>query len=44
MIVVDEEGTAWSWGNNEYGQLGQVRNLLSNLNVYDNSSKIIFEE
>jgi len=23
VIVVDEEGTAWSWGNNEYGQLGQ---------------------
>ena len=31
VIVVDEEGTAWSWGNNEYGQLGQVRILLSNL-------------
>jgi len=23
LIVVDDEGTAWSWGNNEYGQLGQ---------------------
>jgi len=23
VVVVDETGTAWSWGNNEYGQLGQ---------------------
>lgn len=23
QIVVDEEGQAWSWGNNEFGQLGQ---------------------
>ena len=22
-VVVDESGQAWSWGNNEYGQLGQ---------------------
>ena len=25
---MDEEGTAWSWGNNDFGQLGQVRNSL----------------
>jgi len=25
-IVVDETGMAWSWGNNEYGQLGQGDN------------------
>ena len=31
MIVIDEEGTAWSWGNNEYGQLGQVRIVSINL-------------
>jgi len=23
MVVVDEEGGAWSWGNNDHGQLGQ---------------------
>lgn len=23
MIVVDEDGQAWSWGNNDHGQLGQ---------------------
>eukprot|EP00088_Acartia_fossae_P062419 TRINITY_DN7533_c0_g1_i1.p1 TRINITY_DN7533_c0_g1~~TRINITY_DN7533_c0_g1_i1.p1 ORF type:complete len:478 (+),score=139.26 TRINITY_DN7533_c0_g1_i1:92-1525(+) len=23
VIIVDEEGTAWSWGNNDFGQLGQ---------------------
>jgi alpha-tubulin suppressor-like RCC1 family protein len=23
MIVVDESGQAWSWGNNDFGQLGQ---------------------
>jgi len=25
-VVVDESGRAWSWGNNEYGQLGQGDN------------------
>ena len=25
-IVVDESGMAWSWGNNEYGQLGHGDN------------------
>jgi alpha-tubulin suppressor-like RCC1 family protein len=24
VVVVDESGQAWSWGNNEFGQLGQV--------------------
>ena len=23
VVVVDETGQAWSWGNNEHGQLGQ---------------------
>ena len=23
VVVVDETGQAWSWGNNEFGQLGQ---------------------
>jgi len=23
VVIVDEDGTAWSWGNNEFGQLGQ---------------------
>ncbi|XP_023340146.1 protein RCC2 homolog isoform X2 [Eurytemora carolleeae] len=23
VVVVDEDGQAWSWGNNEFGQLGQ---------------------
>lgn len=23
VVIVDEEGGAWSWGNNEFGQLGQ---------------------
>ena len=25
-VVVDESGMAWSWGNNEYGQLGHGDN------------------
>ncbi len=24
VVAVDESGQAWSWGNNEFGQLGQV--------------------
>ncbi len=36
VVVVDESGQAWSWGNNEFGQLGQVQanqfcNRLANL-------------
>ena len=26
VVVVDETGQAWSWGNNEFGQLGQGDN------------------
>jgi len=26
VVVVDESGQAWSWGNNEFGQLGQGDN------------------
>jgi alpha-tubulin suppressor-like RCC1 family protein len=27
VVVVDESGQAWSWGNNEFGQLGQVQTI-----------------
>lgn len=27
VVVVDETGQAWSWGNNEFGQLGQGDNM-----------------
>ena len=28
VVMVDEDGMAWSWGNNEFGQLGQVNVTL----------------
>ena len=31
VVVVDESGQAWSWGNNEYGQLGHGDTLARRL-------------